>query len=200
MRKFLWLGGGLALIVAVVVGLSQTETTNEAPSKADSRYSLADARERLAGAPAPLASLHAQSARLLGGGRDAVRERLAALKGRPVVVNKWASWCGPCRAEFPFFQNVAVERGREIAFLGLNSGDNRGDAAEFLAEFPVPFPSYEDPNERIATDIGAAAAYPVTLFYDAEGERTYVHQGGYASEADLVADIEKYAGAGAASR
>jgi thiol-disulfide isomerase/thioredoxin len=193
MRKFLWVGGGVAVIVAVVVGLSQTKTSNDAPSKADSRYSLAEARERLADAPAPLAALYAQGNRLLGGGRDAVRARLDQLKGRPVVINKWASWCGPCRAEFPFFQNVAVDRGKEIAFLGLNSGDNRDDAREFLADFPVPYPSYEDPNERIATDLGAAAAYPVTLFYDAKGERAYVHQGGYASEADLVADIEKYA-------
>lgn len=195
MRKFLWLGGGVAVIVAVVVGLSQTATTNEAPSTGDSRYSLADAREKLAGAPAPLAALHAQGNRLLPGGKDAVRDRLAELKGHPVVVNKWASWCGPCRAEFPFFQNVAVERGKEIAFLGLNSGDNQGDAKDFLADFPVPYPSYEDPNEKIATDLGAAAAYPVTVFYDAGGERVYVHQGGYASEADLVADIEKYAAA-----
>jgi len=193
MRKFLWLGGGLAVIVAVVVGLSQTGTTNQAPSKGDSRYSLADARAKLAGAPASLAALHEQANQLLGGGRDAVRRRLAALKGHPVVLNKWASWCGPCRAEFPFFQNVAAERGKEIAFLGLNSGDNRDDAAEFLKDFPVPYPSYEDPNERIATDIGAAAAYPVTVFYDARGKRTFVHQGGYASEDDFVADIEKYA-------
>jgi thiol-disulfide isomerase/thioredoxin len=193
MRKFLWLGGGVAVTVAVVVGLSQTEATNDAPSTSDARYSLADARKKLAGAPAPLAALHAQGNRLLGGGEDAVRDRLAALKGYPVVVNKWASWCGPCRAEFPFFQNVAVERGKEIAFLGLNSGDNRGDAKEFLADSPVPYPSYEDPNGKGATDIGAAAAYPVAVFYDATGERAYVHQGGYASEADLVADIEKYA-------
>lgn len=195
MRKFLWLGGAVAVVVAVVVGLSQTTTTNDAPSKEASRYSLVDARAKLEGAPAPLAALHAQGNRVLTGGKGAVRDRLAALKGHPVVVNKWASWCGPCRAEFPFFQNVATERGKEIAFIGLNSGDNRDDAKEFLADFPVPYPSYEDPNEKIATDLGAAAAYPVTLFYDADGERTYVHQGGYASEADLVADIEKYTGA-----
>lgn len=192
MRKLLGIGGAVAVIAAVAVGLSQTGTSNEAPSPTAAGVTPAQARERLAGAPAPLAALHAQANELLGGGEDAVRARLAALEGRPVVVNKWASWCGPCRAEFPIFQKVSVDLGRRVAFLGLNSGDNRGDAAEFLAEFPVSFPSYEDPNERIATKLGAAAAYPITLFYDARGERAYVHQGGYATEEQLLEDLERY--------
>ena len=49
-----------------------------------------------------------------------------------MVVNKWASWCGPCRAEFPFFQSQSVKRGKRIAFLGVDGNDNDADAAEFL--------------------------------------------------------------------
>lgn len=197
MRKLLIAGGLVALVALVVVGLSQTSTDNKAPSKDELRFTPAQIEKELAGAPAPLAQIHAQSGELLGGGRDAVNERLEQLEGTPVVVNKWASWCGPCRAEFPHFQNLSVQFGKRVAFLGLNSGDNEGDAAEFLGDFPVSYPSYQDPNERAALDLGVSAAYPATIFYDASGEKTYTKQGLYADEADLAADIEKYAlGAG----
>ena len=111
----------------------------------------------------------------------AFEKRLAALEGTPVVINKWASWCNPCRAEFPVFQQLATERGREIAFLGVNSGDSTEPARKFLAEYPVPFPSYLDPDEKIAREIRAPANYPVTVFVDARGETAFIHQGGYTS-------------------
>ena len=107
----------------------------------------------------------------------AFEQRLAELKGHPVVINKWASWCGPCRAEFPAFQQLATERGKEIAFLGLNSGDTTQPAREFLAEYPIPFPSYVDPDEKIAREIEAPANYPITVFVDARG-RDRVHPPG----------------------
>src|SRR3712207_7826959 len=53
------------------------------------------------------------------------------------------------------------------------------------------YPSFEDPEERIARDIGAPANYPITVFYDARGERSFIKQGGYRSEAHLRADIER---------
>jgi cytochrome c biogenesis protein CcmG, thiol:disulfide interchange protein DsbE len=109
------------------------------------------------------------------------------------VVNKWASWCGPCRSEFPYFQALATERGKEVAFLGLNSGDLRPAAERFLADFPVPFPSYEDGDEAIARSLEGAKNYPVTIFFDARGQPAFIHQGSYRSQADLAADIDRYA-------
>ena len=64
------------------------------------------------------------------------RRACEELRGHPVVINKWASWCDPCRAEFPAFQRVATERGREVAFLGLNAKDSRRPAERFLAAVP----------------------------------------------------------------
>ena len=78
---------------------------------------------QLAGSPAPLAALHAQANELLGGGRRALRARLAALHGWPIVINKWASWCEPCKAEFGVFQRVSLKLGRRVAFIGIDSGD-----------------------------------------------------------------------------
>ncbi len=180
----------VAIVVLVAVGLSQAPTTDTSPET--TRFTLAQARKDLAGSPAPLARLHAQGAQLLDGGTSAVTARLTALEGVPVVVNKWASWCGPCRAEFPFFQHAGVSFGKRIAFLGLNSGDNRDNATNFLEMFPVPYPSYEDPKERVAEKLKASAAYPITIFYDASGKQVYLHQGGYPNQAKLDADITRY--------
>jgi cytochrome c biogenesis protein CcmG, thiol:disulfide interchange protein DsbE len=153
----------------------------------------ATAVEHSAGAPAPLAELHDQAGQLLDGGGVAFKRRLAKLEGYPVVVNKWASWCPPCRAEFPFFRRQALERGKSVAFLGVDGNDNDADAREFLHEFPVSFPSYKDPKLEISAVFNAVQAFPATAFYDSKGELAFVHQGSYATEAKLAEDIERYA-------
>src|SRR5919106_1049229 len=127
------------------------------------------------------------------GGADDFRDRLRELKGYPVVVNKWASWCGPCRREFPLFQVQALDRGKEIAFIGVNSADNRSDAEQFIEEFPVSYPHYEDPDSEIAIVFKGGGPFPITAFYDAEGELAHVKYGEYRSEGDLVEEIERYA-------
>lgn len=174
------------LLCALLLAGCQDDPESAAPP-------AADARERLAGAPAPLAALHREANRLLPGGADAFEARLRGLRGYPVVVNKWASWCDPCRQEFPYFQRLSVELGREVAFIGVDSNDNAGDAREFLDEYPVSFPSYEDPDQRVAQVFKGHLAFPTTAFYDREGELAFVKQGGYASEARLREDIERYA-------
>ena len=111
-----------------------------------------------------------------------------------MVVNKWASWCGPCRFEFPFFQSQADERGAEVAFLGIDSNDSEEAAETFLEELPLPYPSYLDPDQELADEfLDNAREFPATGFYDSSGELAYVHLGGYADEASLAADIDKYA-------
>jgi cytochrome c biogenesis protein CcmG/thiol:disulfide interchange protein DsbE len=151
-----------------------------------------DYAKALEGSPKPLAALHDQSNELIGGGTDAFEKRLAELKGFPVVVNKWASWCGPCRAEFPFLQNAAAKFGRNVAFLGVDSQDSDDAAKTFLGEYPVPYPSYTDSDQQIAQLLKATLGFPSTAFYDRNGKQVYLRQGGYPSEADLVADIKRY--------
>jgi thiol-disulfide isomerase/thioredoxin len=145
------------------------------------------------GAPAPIAALHDQANELLDGGADAFKARLGELEGYPVVVNKWASWCAPCRQEFPYFQRQSGRLAKKVAFVGVNSNDNDEDARNFLEEYPVPYPSYKDPSLDIAEVFKGQIAFPTTAFYDSKGELAYVKQGGYASESDLAADIERYA-------
>ena len=152
-----------------------------------------NAARALTGSPRPLAAVHSQANRLLTGGAPAFRARLARLGGHPVVVNKWASWCAPCRSEFPFFQRLGVQLGRRVAFLGVDAQDNDADARRFLRRYPVTYPSYSDPDQKVAEVFGATLAFPTTAFYDARGRLAFVHQGAYASEAKLREDVTRYA-------
>jgi thiol-disulfide isomerase/thioredoxin len=132
------------------------------------------------------------SASFVPGGKDRF-EKTIARAHRPVVVNKWASWCGPCRLEFPFFRDQAKKRKGQVVFIGVNSTDNRGDAEKFLKEEPVPYKHFEDPKLEIAAVFNAVQAFPSTAFYDSRGELAFVHQGGYPNEDDLAKDIDRYA-------
>jgi cytochrome c biogenesis protein CcmG, thiol:disulfide interchange protein DsbE len=157
-----------------------------------------DYAKALAGSPAPLAALHRQANELLPGEQDAYDERIAGLRGYPAVVNVWASWCGPCRFELPHFQQAAADYGKRVAFLGIDSEDSDDAASTFLAEAPVPYPSYTDPDKDIAEGIGASLGLPDTAFYDRRGKLVYLKQGPYDDEAELRADIERYALGGGA--
>ena len=174
----------------LAVGFSACGATGESDGQAGK---APDYNRALAGAPKPLADLYAQGDRLLPGGTAAFQRRLAALRGHPVVVNKWASWCGPCREELPFFQRLSARLGKRVAFIGVDGKDSPAAAHTFLEEFPLPYPSYTDPDEDIAGLLGATVGFPATAFYDAGGSRVFVKQGQYSSQADLAADIRHYA-------
>jgi cytochrome c biogenesis protein CcmG, thiol:disulfide interchange protein DsbE len=173
-------------LVSVAAGCGGDDPQSEAPSPEV-------VRKALKGSPPALAAVHAQANELLDGGPDALKKRLAELKGHPVVVNKWAAWCGPCRAEFPYFQSQALKHGKRIAFLGVDAADNYDDARELLEQFPVTYPSYKDPRQNVSAVFNGTVATPVTAFYDSKGEIAYTHQGAYLDEQDLADDIRRYA-------
>jgi len=149
----------------------------------------------LAGAPPPLAAVYRQGNDLLGGGQDAYEGRIDDLRGYAVVVNVWASWCGPCRFEFPTLQRMAARYGDRVAFLGVDSQDADDAAETFLSEAPLPYPSYSDPDAEIQ-DGFAARGLPTTAFYDRAGNLCFVKQGPYTEHSELAADIRRYAFAG----
>ena len=151
------------------------------------------ARARLARAPAALRDNAADANTLAGEGTGALNARLAKLKGHPVVVNQWASWCGPCRHEFPFFADAVVEHGSDVAFLGIDFSDNSDDASKFLRESPPGFASISDPKGEAARSLGGGRVAPTTFFIGSDGKRRYTKLGGYPDAAALEADIRRYA-------
>jgi cytochrome c biogenesis protein CcmG/thiol:disulfide interchange protein DsbE len=183
--------GALALVVVLVLGISQASKETAAPPK-ETTLTQAQIRQRLSGAPAPLAAIHRQANQILPGAREGLRTRLETLRGHPAVVNIWAAWCGPCRAEMPVMQRVSLDLGRQVAFLGVDLKDNRDAATTFLRKIPVTYPSYEDPSGQVY-NAERLVGVPSTLFFDRRGKQTFVHQGPYFTRADLVKDIRRYA-------
>lgn len=184
-------GGVVAALSVLLAALVLSACGADAPSSA----AAPDYAAAVAKAPAKLAQLYADGDAVVGGGQDAYDGKLAAVRGYPVVVNNWASWCGPCRAEFPYFQSQSAEHLDQVAFIGVDSEDSTDAANTFLRDNPLPYPSVEAPAREDFpgwTDT-ALVGYPNTLFYDAAGKLLYAHQGPYSSEDALAADIQKYA-------
>jgi cytochrome c biogenesis protein CcmG/thiol:disulfide interchange protein DsbE len=193
MRRVLFVAAGVALVAVIVIGLTQAGGGTEEGDA--TKFDLPAAKEKLAAAPAPLNGLYSQANELLGGGTTALATRLSELKGHPLVINKWASWCGPCQAEFSIFQNVATQRGKDVGFLGLNVSDTDSHARGFLEKRPLPFPSYADPDEKLTAELKAPQKIaPVTVFVARDGKIATVHSGAYKSSKQLNADIDRYLG------
>lgn len=93
---------------------------------------------------------------------------MSDLEGKPVVVNFWASWCGPCKDEAPLLQAAYEEYGDRVAFLGVDIRDAMSDALEFVDTYGLTYPSVRDEEMRVYADYGLTGQ-PETFFVDAEG-------------------------------
>jgi cytochrome c biogenesis protein CcmG/thiol:disulfide interchange protein DsbE len=184
--------GGVALAALLGVGIAELPGPKSASPGTAQPLSSTLLSARLAHSPPPLAALHAQAGVLLSGEGSALHARLAALRGWPVVINKWASWCEPCQSERLTFQRAAADLGRGVAFLGIDSRDySRADALAFMHAVPPSYPSYYDPSGRLGLATTDSSFTPVTVIYDARGAQ-FIHQGPYLSVSELDRDVRRY--------
>ncbi len=164
-RRDLVRGVGLGAVALGLVGCSasspatQGTAVNAGSGTADRLITIDSARRK----PAP-----ELSGPLVGGGTF----ELAAWRGSPVVVNVWASWCGPCADEEPDL--VAAERklaGSGVRFLGLDEQDDRANAMAFRRKYDVRYPSLFDPTGSLLLrfrNVVPPAAIPLTIVLDAQ--------------------------------
>jgi cytochrome c biogenesis protein CcmG/thiol:disulfide interchange protein DsbE len=189
-------GAGRIAVVVLVVGFLGLLTYGLV-AKADN-VAIDDALARGQAASAPGFDLPWIGSFALGPGIpgpvstrfDDHRVSLAELRGTPVVLNFWASWCPPCRTEQPVLQRAWLKqepKGKAL-FLGVNMQDLTGDAEAYLREFEVGYPTVRDPSDATSRRYGATGL-PETFFIDRAG-RVVGHVVGAVSEAQLEAGVE----------
>ena len=101
---------------------------------------------------------------------------LASLRGRPVVINFWASWCVPCRHEMPLLEKAYRAFGHTVEFVGIDANDTAPDARAFLAQVHVGYPTLSDPTGAVANRYGLYGL-PTTVFISSTGMMIGRHLG-----------------------
>jgi cytochrome oxidase Cu insertion factor (SCO1/SenC/PrrC family)/thiol-disulfide isomerase/thioredoxin len=124
---------------------------------------------------------------------QSLADALGSARGRPAVVNVWASWCPPCREELPLLAAAAPRFAGRIAFLGADLEDDAGAARALLARTGVDYPSYPTDAAELGDLLAPVQGTPVTFFLGPGGEVVDEHIGAYRSAAQLDADLLRHA-------
>jgi cytochrome c biogenesis protein CcmG/thiol:disulfide interchange protein DsbE len=115
---------------------------------------------------------------------------LKSLRGKPVVINFWASWCPPCREEAPLLERTwRTYQNRGVIFIGVDLQDRLEDALNYIRKFDITYPNGPDPIGEISIDYGVAGL-PVTFFVSRKGEIVRRHVGAI-DKRTLISSIEE---------
>ncbi len=109
--------------------------------------------------------------------RDGKNVRLSDLRGQVVLLNFWASWCGPCRQEMPILDEIHNKyKSLGFSVLGVNLDAKSSKAINYLKDTPVSFPVLYDPKGDVSSQYGVQAM-PSTVIIDKDGNVRYLHEG-----------------------
>ncbi|TFG76593.1 MAG: TlpA family protein disulfide reductase [Thermodesulfobacteriales bacterium] len=119
----------------------------------------------------------------LGGNEEIGLENF---KGKPIVINFWATWCGPCKQEIPFFEKTWKEyKDKGVVFIGIDVMDDKENAVEFIETLGISYTNLYDPSGKTSNAYGVVAL-PATFFIDKNGNIAVKHYGSF-----LGSDAEK---------
>jgi thiol-disulfide isomerase/thioredoxin len=127
-------------------------------------------------------------------GADASRD-LRRLAGRPMLINVWASWCGPCKVELPLLAQAHREWGDQVAFLGIDAQDASAEAWKSLTAAGVDYPQLEDPKGLSRAPLGWHSGLPMTVFVDARGRMVGTERTAFRTYPEVTAALNRHLGA-----
>ena len=183
-RKGLAFIGGLLLVALGLAGCSGG-TAGTSAAKGNGVLAVVPAEKRK------------EPVDLVGTTLTGARLDLATLRGKPVVLNVWGSWCAPCRTEAPELQAASTELAEKVAFVGIDTVDHKAEALAYERRFKITYPSFFDEGDLLLALRGAVAsqAPPVTLILDAKGRIAARFLGPITRRTlvDAVADVTKSA-------
>lgn len=115
---------------------------------------------------------------------------------KPMIINLWAQWCAPCRAEAPHLLAAWKQIGDKTTFLGVNTKEEQEIAIAFAQEARWPWPHVVDPESTVAENMPIPRALPVTLFVDRSGKVAFTHTGEFTSPREITDLARKHLGVG----
>lgn len=116
-------------------------------------------------------------------------KKLSEFKGKPLIINVWASWCGPCRAEIGSLERLAQRyNGKEFNLIGISTDDYRNKAMDFIKQTEITFENFIDSKLFLENMLGANTI-PLTIFVDANGRVLEKVRGSYNWDSPIAIDI-----------
>ena len=167
----LLIGLGLGMVMLAAISVGSGYLFNRLAASAGSQSLQAPAQS----SPAPEFQLETL---------DGTSIKLADLRGRPVLINFWATWCGPCQQEMPLIEQYYQKYKSDLVVLAVNSAEPQTDVQTFVTNYNLTFPVLLDPDYKVE-DLYRVRAFPTTFFVDKSGTIRY-QQIGVLSEGQLV--------------